>query len=61
MKFCELCEKQTKKWFFPCRDPETGRMAEVEIVCKECHDELCMCDCPRKKTDSGNVKLQEVK
>jgi len=47
--FCELCEKPTKRWNFPCRDEETGKMAEIEIVCKDCHDEWCLCNCPRGK------------
>lgn len=48
MKICEICDKQTKKWNFPCRD-EHGILDDVEIICKECHDGWCICNCPRKK------------
>ena len=49
MAICEICEiKNTKKWNFPCRD-EDGMLAEVEIVCKDCHDVFCCCPCKRTR------------
>ena len=44
---CEICGNNTKKWDFPCRD-EYGRMAEAEIVCKDCHDKWSLCGCKKR-------------
>lgn len=60
-QFCELCDKPTKRWAFPCRDPEYGNLAEIEICCKDCHDEWCLCDCPRRKFNKSIEKTSEKK
>jgi len=49
MAECALCSKTTKKWNFPCRDEETGQMAEIEYICKDCHDVWCCCSCKRTR------------
>lgn len=44
---CEICGDSCDFIPFPCRDEDTGYLAEIIGCCVKCHDQWCLCNCKR--------------